>query len=36
MDPEERITALDCLAQPYFDGIREADIDKLLSDNQSN
>jgi serine/threonine protein kinase len=31
MDPEERLTALECLAHPYFDGIREPEIDKLIS-----
>ena len=30
MDPEERLTALECLAHPYFEGIREPDIDKLI------
>jgi cyclin-dependent kinase-like len=30
MDPEERYTAADCLADPYFDSIREPDVDKLL------
>jgi hypothetical protein len=23
MDPHERYTALDCLADPYFDGLRD-------------
>jgi cyclin-dependent kinase-like len=30
MDPEERYTALDCLANPYFDGIREPEIEKII------
>ena len=28
MDPEERLTAIECLAHPYFDGIREPEIEK--------
>ena len=27
MDPDERYTALDCLADPYFDGIREPKVE---------
>ena len=30
MEPEDRFTAADCLADPYFDNIREPDVDKLL------
>lgn len=30
MEPEERYTAADCLADPYFDSIREPEVDKLL------
>ena len=30
MDPEDRFTALDCLADPYFDGLREPDIEKMV------
>ena len=30
MDPEERLTAIECLAHPYFEGIREPEIDKLI------
>ena len=30
MDPEQRYTAADCLADPYFDNIREPEVDKLL------
>jgi cyclin-dependent kinase-like len=31
MDPAQRITALEALADPYFDGIRDAEVEKLLS-----
>jgi hypothetical protein len=34
MDPGERIPALDALAHPYFEGIREPHIDKLISQSQ--
>jgi serine/threonine protein kinase len=30
MDPEERLTAVECLAHPYFDGIREPEVEKLI------
>lgn len=30
MDPEERYTALECLADPYFDGLREPEVEKLI------
>jgi hypothetical protein len=30
MDPNDRFTALDCLADSYFDGLREPDIEKLI------
>jgi cyclin-dependent kinase-like len=33
MEPEERFTALDCLASPYFDGMREPEIEKLIQHN---
>lgn len=29
MDPEERFSALDALAHPYFEGMREPDIEKM-------
>ena len=29
MEPNERITALESLADPYFDGMREPEIEKL-------
>lgn len=30
MDPEERYTALDCLADPLFDNIRDPDIEEMV------
>jgi hypothetical protein len=30
MDPTQRYTAIDCLADPYFDGVRDAEIEALL------
>jgi hypothetical protein len=30
MDPDERYTALDCLSDPYFDGLREPEIERLV------
>ena len=30
MDPEERLTGVECLAHPYFDGIREPEIEKQI------
>lgn len=30
MDPEERLTAVECLANPYFDGIREPEVEKMI------
>lgn len=30
MDPEERLTAIECLAHPYFEGIRDPDTEKLV------
>lgn len=31
MEPEDRYNALDCLADPFFDTVRESEIDKLLA-----
>lgn len=31
MDPDERMTAMDCLANPYFDGIREEEVQKMVT-----
>lgn len=30
LDPEKRFTALDALAEPWFDNLREAEIDQLI------
>ena len=30
LDPEERLTAMDCLAHNYFDPIREPEVDQLI------
>jgi cyclin-dependent kinase-like len=32
MDPNDRITALEALADTYFDGIRDPDIEKLIKE----
>ena len=34
LEPEERFTALDCLADPYFDPIRDSEIEKLINSNK--
>ena len=33
MNPSERLTAVDALKHPYFDGIREEDFIRKLSTN---
>jgi serine/threonine protein kinase len=33
MNPQDRLTALDALKHPYFDGIREEDLVRKLSSN---
>jgi hypothetical protein len=33
MNPAERLTAIDALKHPYFDGIREEDLLRKLSSN---
>lgn len=30
LNPKERINALEALADPYFDGMREPDIEELI------
>ena len=30
MDPQDRFTALDCLADSFFDGIRDPEIEKIV------
>lgn len=32
MDPTDRITAVEALADPYFDGLRDPDVEKLIRD----
>jgi serine/threonine protein kinase len=38
MDPTERYNALECLADPYFDGLREPEVEKMIKtlSNSSN
>lgn len=36
MDPDERVTAMECLAHPYFDGIREPEVEKMIQSFNSN
>jgi hypothetical protein len=36
MDPEHRLNALECLAHPYFEGIRDPEIEKLVQSVQVN
>jgi cyclin-dependent kinase-like len=31
MDPEDRYTAADCLGDPFFDSVREPEVEKLLA-----
>jgi len=35
MDPEERLSAIECLANPYFDGIREPEVEKIVQNYNS-
>ena len=30
MEPEDRITAIEALADPYFDGLRDPEVEKLI------
>ena len=30
MDPSERYSALECLADPYFDGLRDPEVEKMI------
>lgn len=30
MEPEERYTAVDCIADPFFDGLRDPDTEKMV------
>ena len=36
MDPEERYTALECLADPYFDGLREPEVERMIKGIQNS
>ena len=36
MDPEQRYTALECLGDPYFDGLREPEIEKMVKGLNTN
>lgn len=31
LEPEERLSAIECLAHSYFDGIREPEIEKIIA-----
>jgi serine/threonine protein kinase len=31
LDPEERFTAMDCLAHAYFDPVREPEVDQMIA-----
>jgi cyclin-dependent kinase-like len=35
MNPAERHTALDCLADPYFDEVRDPETEKLISTHRA-
>lgn len=34
LDPEERLTALDCVADSYFDTIRDSEVEKLINNTK--
>ncbi len=34
LNPKDRISAIEALADPYFDGIREPDIEEIVSKHQ--
>lgn len=36
MNPSDRLTAIDALKHPYFDGIREEDLIRRMSSNIYN
>ena len=31
MDPTLRFNSIDCLADPYFDGIRDSEVEKIIA-----
>jgi hypothetical protein len=30
MDPANRLSALECLADPYFEGLREPEVERMV------
>ena len=30
MDPDSRYSAFECLADPYFDGVRDPEVERLV------
>lgn len=30
MEPADRLSALECLADPYFDGLRDPEVDRMV------
>jgi serine/threonine protein kinase len=34
LDPNKRFTAVDCLAAPWFDSIREEEVERLIKVHQ--
>ena len=34
LDPNKRLTAIECLAEPWFDEIREPDVEQLIKAHQ--
>ena len=30
MDPDSRYTAFECIAAPYFDGLRDPDLERMV------
>ena len=32
MDPNERLTAVEALADPYFDGMRDAEVERIIKE----
>ena len=36
MDPSSRYTALDCLADPYFDGLRDPEVERMVKGSTHN
>ncbi len=36
MDPNDRFQAIECLADSYFDGLRDAEVEKLIKAHAPN